>query len=95
MILFIPYGLRLNQMVPSRRWQKFIDGEYPEIKSIISLPRDIFEGILFHGEILIFNIEGLKEHYFYHDGKSLKHQKGYINPKLKCPNSVMDYENRM
>ena len=70
-ILFTPYGLRLNQMATSRRWQKFICGEYPEIKSIISLPKDIFESILFHSEILIFNIEGLKGHYFYHDRQSL------------------------
>ena len=73
LVLFTPYGLRLNQMVTSRRWKKFIYGEYPEIKSIISLPKDIFESILFHSEILIFNIEKLKGHYFYHDDMSLKH----------------------
>ena len=64
-VLFTPYGLRLNQMVTSKRWQKFTSGEYPEIKSIISLPKDVFDGILFHSEILIFNINSLKGHYFY------------------------------
>jgi len=64
-VLFTPYGLRLNQTMQSKRWCKFADGAYPEICSIISLPKDIFNGILFHSEILIFNIKGLKGHYFY------------------------------
>lgn len=64
-ILFTPYGLRLNQTAESKRWAKFIDGEYPEIKSIISLPKDVFDGIQFHSEILLFNINRLKGHYFY------------------------------
>ena len=64
-ILFTPYGLRLNQMTTSERWQKFVNGCYPEISSIISLPKNVFENILFHSEILIFNIEKLKGHYFY------------------------------
>ena len=67
MILFTPYGLRLNQCADSRRWQKFATGVYPEISAIISLPKNIFDGILFHSEILIFNIHGLKGHYFYRD----------------------------
>lgn len=65
-ILFTPYGFRLNQQCKSKRWQKFTTGQYPEISSIISLPKDVFDGILFHSEILIFNVNGLKGHYFYH-----------------------------
>ena len=68
-VLFTPYGLRLNQTTKSQRWGRFIRGEYPEIKSIISLPKNIFAGIQFHSEILIFNIDGLKAHYFYSDEK--------------------------
>ena len=64
-ILFAPYGLRLNQTINSRRWQLFLEGVYPEISSIISLPKDIYKNVLFHSEILIFNINGLKAHYFY------------------------------
>ena len=67
-ILFTPYGLRLNQMESSRRWLKFVTGEYPEIQSIISLPKDIFDGILFHSEVLLFNFPKkppLKGHYFF------------------------------
>ena len=45
-VLFTPYGLRLNQTQQSRRWSKFVDGTYPEICSIISLPKDVFDGIL-------------------------------------------------
>ena len=70
MALFTPYGLRLNQMTSSRRWRKFVSGEYPEITSIISLPKNIFPNILFHSEILLFNISGLKAHYFYSDPAS-------------------------
>ncbi|MGI9306664.1 MAG: N-6 DNA methylase [Gammaproteobacteria bacterium] len=64
-VLFAPYGLRLNQTAASRRWQKFAAGQYPEISSIVSLPKDVFSGILFHSEILMFNICGAKPHYFY------------------------------
>lgn len=65
-VLFAPYGLRLNQTMTSRRWQKFVSGAYPEIASIISLPKDIYQDVLFHSEVLIFNVAGLKPHYFYH-----------------------------
>lgn len=75
MVLFTPYGLRLNQMVNSKRWTKFIEGEYPEIKTIISLPKDIFDGILFHSEILIFNVAKLKGHYFYSGDMELPKEK--------------------
>lgn len=63
-VMFTPYGFRLNQSFKSKRWQNFINHVYPEIKAIISLPKDLFDGILFHSEILIFNINGLKGHYF-------------------------------
>ena len=66
--LFAPYGMRLNQSVASKRWQKFVDGTYPRIASIVALPKDIYvepHQILFHSEILIFNINGLQAHYFY------------------------------
>lgn len=70
-VLFTPYGLRLNQMVGSSRWQKFLTGEYPEISSIISLPKDVFKGILFHSEVLLFNINNVKGHYFYGEEQQL------------------------
>lgn len=63
-IMFTPYGFRLNQSDTSKRWQKFMTKEYPEITSIISLPKDVFDGILFHSEVLIFNLPQLKGHYF-------------------------------
>ncbi len=67
LVLFAPYGLRLNQTLTSRRWNKFCTHQYPEISSIISLPKDCFKGVLFHSEILIFNIKNLKPHYFYNN----------------------------
>ena len=72
MILFTPYGFRLNQSFHSKRWRKFLDGKYPPITSIISLPKDVFSGILFHSEILVFNLPQLKGHYFCSSGDSLK-----------------------
>ena len=68
-VLFAPYGLRLNQTLTSKRWNRFTSGQYPEISSIISLPKDCFKDILFHSEILIFNTKNLKGHYFYSDQK--------------------------
>ena len=64
-VMFTPYGFRLNQTTESARWRKFIDGTYPDITSIISLPKNLFENILFHSEVLVFNIYGMKGHYFY------------------------------
>ena len=65
MVLFAPYGLRLNQSVGSRRWRKFVDGSYPAISSIVALPKDVYDNVLFHSEVLIFNVDGLNGHYFY------------------------------
>ena len=64
-ILFAPYGMRLNQSAKSGRWQRFVNGTYPEIVSIVALPKDVYDNVLFHSEVLIFNIEGLKGHYFF------------------------------
>ena len=66
--LFAPYGLRLNQTPNSKRWKKFVCGQYPEIGTIVSLPKDIYDDVLFHSEVLIFNVPKLKGHYFY-DGQ--------------------------
>ena len=63
-LMFTPYGFRLNLTQNSKRWKKFVNGEFPDISSIISLPKNHFDGILFHSEILIFNIPQLKPHYF-------------------------------
>jgi type I restriction enzyme M protein len=63
-VMFTPYGFRLNQTENSKRWLKFANAEYPPITAIISLPKDVFEGVLFHSEILVFNIRLPKGHYF-------------------------------
>lgn len=62
--MFTPYGFRLNQTDTSKRWVKFLCGIYPEITSIVSLPKDVFENVLFHSEVLVFNVPALKGHYF-------------------------------
>ncbi len=64
LVLFAPYGLRLNQTTKSRRWRRFREGYYPKIRSIVSLPKNVYEGVLFHSEVLIFNLDGLEGHYF-------------------------------
>ena len=62
-ILFAPMGFRLNQKKSSSRY-KYIRDCGASLTSIISLPIDTFDNVLFHSEILIFNIFGLKPHYF-------------------------------
>lgn len=62
--MFTPYGFRLNQTEHSARWKRFVDHEYPPITSIVSLPKDVFPNVLFHSEVLIFNLPRLKGHYF-------------------------------
>jgi type I restriction-modification system DNA methylase subunit len=66
-VMFTPYGFRLNQTENSTRWLKFINAEYPPITTIISLPKNLFENILFHSEILTFNLPKLNGHYFVKD----------------------------
>jgi hypothetical protein len=65
LVLFVPAGFRLNLTLASNRHRKFDQGTYPSISSIIALPKDIFSGVKFHSEILIFNISNLQAHYFY------------------------------
>jgi len=64
-VLFVPVGFRLNQKINSKRLLKFTSNIYPSITSIISLPLNIFNGVAFHSEILLFNIKNIDAHYFY------------------------------
>jgi type I restriction-modification system DNA methylase subunit len=63
-VMFTPYGFRLNQTERSTRWRRFITQQYPPITSIVSLPKDVFPNVLFHSEVLIFNLPEMKGHYF-------------------------------
>jgi len=65
-VLFAPMGLRLNQRKHSARW-RWLRESKARITSIIDLPLDIFPGVEFHAEILVFNIDGLRPHYFLPD----------------------------
>ena len=78
-VMFTPYGFRLNQTEQSTRWLKFYHKQYPEITSIVSLPKDVFENILFHSEVLCFNLPQLKGHYFV-DTKKHKEKSLFQNP---------------
>ena len=62
-IMICPFGFRLNQTKKSKRWKKLRDN-FPAITTIISLPVDIFDGILFHTEIICFNTDKMNSHYF-------------------------------
>jgi len=62
-IMFAPMGFRLNQHGYSKRWRKLRDN-YPDITTIISLPLDIYPSHDFHSEIICWNTEKLKPHYF-------------------------------
>lgn len=63
-VLFVPVGFCLNLTLKSERYLKFVNGAYPPIASRITLPKNIFPGVVFHSEILIFNIPNLQPHYF-------------------------------
>lgn len=65
LVLFAPAGFFGNLTLTSKRKLKFDNGTYPPISSIITLPLDIFEGVKFHSQILIFNVKGLEGHYFF------------------------------
>jgi hypothetical protein len=62
-VLFVPMGFRLNQRKKSTRWRWCRDCG-AALTSIISLPLDIFLGVEFHAEILVFNVDGIRPHYF-------------------------------
>lgn len=64
-IMIVPMGMRLNQRLKSSRW-KYIRDNW-KINSIISLPIDIFDDVLFHAEILCFNVSGMEPCYFIPD----------------------------
>ena len=64
--LIAPMGMRLNQNKGSKRWRWLRDGA-PSITSIVSLPRDVFSGVDFHCEVLLFNMPRLRSHYFLPD----------------------------
>ena len=61
-VMIVPMGMRLNQRKNSIRW-KYIRDTW-EITSVIALPIDTFECVLFHCEVLFFNVNGIKPHYF-------------------------------
>ena len=63
MVMIAPMGFRLNQRMKSTRWKKLRDCGV-DITSILSLPLDIFPGVQFHSEVLFFNIEAEKSHFF-------------------------------
>ncbi len=64
LVLFVPIGFRLNLTLTSKRYEKFANGDYPAICSAITLPKNIFSGVIFHSEILVFNVPNLEAHYF-------------------------------
>jgi len=65
-VLFAPIRMRLCSQKTSPRYQKWTNGTYPPISSIISLTtKDTFPKVDFFSEILIFNIQGLEPHYFF------------------------------
>ena len=61
--LFTPMGFRLNQRRKSVRWRWLRDSR-AKLTSVIALPLDTFPGVEFHAEILIFNVTGVRPHYF-------------------------------
>lgn len=61
-VYLVPMGFRLNQSCASKRWRWL--RKNLEITSIISMPLDVYPDTKFHNEIILFNIKGVKPHYF-------------------------------
>jgi len=61
--LFCPMGLRLNQRLRSGRYGWLRDSG-PTITDIIALPLDIFPGVQFHMELVMFNLPNIEHHRF-------------------------------
>ncbi|KKN02396.1 hypothetical protein LCGC14_1118190 [marine sediment metagenome] len=86
--MFVPMGFRLNQRLGSSRWRYFRDECKAEITSIISLPLNLFKNVEFHSEILIWNIQKLKAHYWipekYLQGKMPSEDISLMRGKSTC-----------
>jgi hypothetical protein len=65
-IMCVPMGTTLNLTKSSKRYSWLRDSG-PQITSVISVPRDLYPGIQFHTQILLFNIKRVKPHYFLPD----------------------------
>lgn len=63
MAFFVPIGFRLNQHIVSSRYRWIRDSGL-RISSIVALPVDLFPGVKFFSEIVLFNVDGLDPHYF-------------------------------
>ncbi len=63
-VLFVPMGFRLNCRYEADRLKWLRKDCKAKITSILSLPVNTFKGVLFHSEILFWNIKGIKSHYF-------------------------------
>lgn len=64
LVLFTPMGFCLNQRKHSKRWRYFRDECEAKITGRIALPLDIFEGVEFHSEILLWNLPQLDPFYW-------------------------------
>ncbi len=69
-IVFItPHGLRHNVRKTSPRLEFLAT---LNISSILTLPLDVFDGVLFHTEVLFLHMPKLKSHYAYHRNTAFK-----------------------
>lgn len=76
-IVFItPHGLRHNVRKISPRLEFLTT---LNISSILTLPLDIFDGVLFHTEVLFLNMPRLKSHYAYHKNTTFKNLNSNFN----------------
>jgi len=71
-VLFTPMTFRLGLSTTAARLLWLRD-ECPPITSIVSLPRNIFPGVEYHCEIVMFNMRRLLSHYFLPD-ECLQHR---------------------
>jgi predicted RNA methylase len=60
LVMFVPMGFRLNMTDRNKRW----GCRGCEITAIISCPVDMYQCVRVHNEILLFNIQSVKAHYW-------------------------------
>ena len=91
-VLIVPHGFRHNVRKKSKRLEFLTT---LNISSIISLPLDVFEGVLFHTEILVLNMPRLsKSHLAYHPNTTFKNSPTHLKSLSDTLNKCVGVENK-
>ena len=64
-VFFVPFSFRLHYRFKNNIKMDNSGADFPDITSIVSLPINIFNDYFIYAEILIYNINNLKPHYYF------------------------------